>query len=242
MKICVAVKWVVDSVTPVRVAEGGRRICMHDVKMGMDPLSQSALARAVAFKTARVADTVVAVTVGDSQSAAVLYTALAMGADTAVHVWGEGDTLTPMHTAQAIAQLVRARAIDMVLCGAESTDADNGQTGAMVASLLDLPYVTHATDIHMRENRLHITSVYDHMTVQYMYDVPVVIGCDTGVAVAKAPSLPRTLYVKHKPIDTIQMSDRKNFPPIQVVSLQSAMDSGQGAQQIDTQALFDIIA
>ncbi len=249
MKICVPVKWVVDAATPVWVADGGHHICTEHVQMTIDPLSQSALARAVALKTSRIAQSVVAVSVGNAHSIQALRMALAMGADTAVHVDmgmdSVTDTLTPAYVATALVQVVRTYNINMVLCGTHATDSDNGQTGARMASILHAPYVACATDIHITDKHLYITSVYDNMAVKYAYDIPstipIVVGCNTAVAQAKPAPLPRTLYVKNKPIDTIKIPPIPDMPQIRTVHLQSAWTWAQGAEIIDTQKLFNII-
>ena len=238
MKICVPVKWVIDSVKPVQASDDGQHIQMEGVKMHMDPLSAIALSKAVDFKTARIADSVVAVTVGDWQTEPVLRTALAMGADSAMRF--DRVSQSAFETAWVIADFVKNNAIQMVLCGHRSSDSASGQMGAMLASFLQYPFVSHATDIICNAH-ISVSSIYENTQVTYSYSLPIVIGCDMGVSVAKFPSLPRKLYVKNRHIAHIQIDTLFKDKSIQVVHYQSALRSENTAQKIKVAQLCDML-
>ena len=73
-------------------------------------------------------------------------TALAMGADRAIHILSE-HALEPLLIAKLLKILVEEIKPDLVLMGKQSVDGDNGQTGPMLAGLLGWPQGCNAAKI-----------------------------------------------------------------------------------------------
>lgn len=96
MKILVAVKRVVDYAVKVRVRPDRTGVETANVKMSMNPFCEIAVEEALRLREAGTAAEVVAATVGPAQSADTLRTALAMGADRAVHVLHDPDPARPL--------------------------------------------------------------------------------------------------------------------------------------------------
>jgi electron transfer flavoprotein beta subunit len=86
---------------------------------------------------------VVAITVGSEDAERALVHCLAMGADRAVRVALDGhDALDPLQVGQLLAAAVQPEQPNLVLCGAQSSDAAHGATGAVLAAVLGLPCAT----------------------------------------------------------------------------------------------------
>ena len=86
MKALVAVKRVVDYNVKVRVKADGSDVDIGNVKMSMNPFDEIAVEEAVRLKEAGKVSEIVAVSLGEKKCEETLRTALAMGADRAVHV------------------------------------------------------------------------------------------------------------------------------------------------------------
>ena len=86
MKALVAVKRVVDYNVKVRVKADGSGVDIGNVKMSMNPFDEIALEEAVRLKESGKISEIVAVSLGEKKCEDVLRTALAMGADRAIHV------------------------------------------------------------------------------------------------------------------------------------------------------------
>ncbi|WP_027948007.1 hypothetical protein, partial [Litchfieldella anticariensis] len=86
MKILVAVKRVIDYNVKIRVKPDNSDVDLTNVKMAMNPFCEIAVEEAVRLKERGVASEVVAVTVGPKAAQEQLRTALALGADRAIHV------------------------------------------------------------------------------------------------------------------------------------------------------------
>jgi electron transfer flavoprotein beta subunit len=90
---------------------------------------------------------VVAVTCGDRSAEDVLRRALAMGADRAVRIDAEsGD---PFEVGGSLAEVAKGVGADLVLCGAQSSDAAHAAVGTVIAGFLDLPCLAVARAIEV---------------------------------------------------------------------------------------------
>ncbi len=91
-----------------------------------------------------------AVTIGPPKSIDTLRTALAMGADSAIHV--EIPESAPSPEPLGVAKTLRAiieknKEIDLVILGKQAIDDDAGQTGQMLAGLLGWSQATFASKV-----------------------------------------------------------------------------------------------
>jgi len=139
MKVLVGVKRVIDYAVKIRVKPDKSAVETANVKMSMNPFDEIAIEEAVRLKEQKVATEVIAVTVGPTASQEQLRTALAMGADRAIHVVTDFETV-PLHVAKLLAALVLKEGPELVVLGKQAIDDDANQTGA--------PY-SHVSELHL---------------------------------------------------------------------------------------------
>ncbi|MBF7055036.1 electron transfer flavoprotein subunit beta/FixA family protein, partial [Halomonas sp. KAO] len=138
MKVLVAVKRVIDYNVKIRVKPDHSDVDLTNVKMAMNPFCEIAVEEAVRLKEKGVASEVVAVTVGPKAAQEQLRTALALGADRAIHVESD-ERVESLGAAKALAKLVEEEQPGLVILGKQAIDTDNNQTGQMLAALTGLP-------------------------------------------------------------------------------------------------------
>ncbi|KAM3245490.1 hypothetical protein ACQJBY_056681 [Aegilops geniculata] len=163
MKILVAVKRVVDYAVKVRVRPDRTGVDTASVKMSMNPFCEIAVEEALRLREAGAASEVVAATVGPAQAADTLRTALAMGADRAVHVLHDPDPARPL-LPLAVAKILRALALQetpglLILGKQVIIDKDKQKAtverevdGGTETICLDLPAVI-TTDLRLNQPR-----------------------------------------------------------------------------------------
>ena len=100
MKVLVGVKRVVDYAVKVRVQN--KAVDLANVKMSLNPFCEIAVEEAVRLKEKKVADEVVAVSIGPKQCTETLRTALAMGCDRAIHLQTDMRTDTELQVGDGI--------------------------------------------------------------------------------------------------------------------------------------------
>jgi len=105
MKILVPVKRVVDYNVKIRVKADGTGVETTNVKMSMNPFDEIAVEEAVRLKEAGKAMEVMVVSLGVQTCQETLRTALAMGADRAIHVLTD-VAVEPLAVAKALKSLV----------------------------------------------------------------------------------------------------------------------------------------
>lgn len=137
MKILVPIKRVIDYTVKARIS-AATNIQTANVKHSMNPFDEIALEEALKIRTKD--SSVIAVSIGGAQSAnETLRTALAMGADRAIHVPVQDENrleVQPLEIAKLIGEIVKREGVELVLMGKQAIDDDSGQTGQMVAGLL----------------------------------------------------------------------------------------------------------
>lgn len=133
MRILVGVKRVIDYAVKVRVKKDHTGVVKDGVQHSINPFCEIALEEAVKMKEAKLASEVVALTFGPPKSQVnfklklawiflqeTLRTALAKGADKAIHVEVDDATaekLEPIHVARVLAKIAKEDKYDLVFCG-----------------------------------------------------------------------------------------------------------------------------
>ena len=140
----------------------------------MNPFCEIAVEEAVRLKDKGICKEIVCVTVGPKESAETLRTALAMGADRAVHVQ-HGEHLEPLAVAKLLHAVCVKEQPNLVLVGKQAIDDDASQTGGMLAALLGWGQATCASKVgagaaieghmsHITRNASHVTCQTSHVT------------------------------------------------------------------------------
>ncbi|MBL8966224.1 MAG: electron transfer flavoprotein subunit beta/FixA family protein [Spirochaetaceae bacterium] len=152
MKILVLVKQVPETDSLAIDPETGT-VVRSEATSIVNPLDLYALEAALAIKDTRAEARITALSMGPPAAAVALKEAVAMGCDDAVLVTGRefagADTWA---TARTLAAAIRRLGpFDLVFCGEKATDGDTGQVGPEVAAFLDLPVVTYAGAVELRD-------------------------------------------------------------------------------------------
>lgn len=147
MKILVLMKQVPDT-TEVKL--GADMTLERDfVAQVVNPADESALELGLGLRDAR-GGSVTVLSMGPARVETMLREAISRGADEAVQLtdaaFAGADTLATARTLRAAADALGG--FDLILCGRRAADGETGQVGAMLASLMDVPCVVNATEIH----------------------------------------------------------------------------------------------
>ncbi|KAI9282193.1 hypothetical protein BY458DRAFT_537695 [Sporodiniella umbellata] len=202
LRIFVPVKRVVDYAVKVRV-NAAKTDVDRNVKHSMNPFDEIAVEEAVRIKTKSPKTEVVAISCGTAKSQETLRTALAMGADRAVHVEVEDDsTLQPL----AVAKLLKAYADqeankpDLFILGKQAIDDDASQTGQMLAGLLKWPQGTFASKVEITDRALKVVREIDGGLETVTTNLPAIITTDLRLNEPRYASLPNIMKAKKKPL------------------------------------------
>ena len=202
MKIVVPVKRVIDYNVKIRVAADGSGVETANVKMSMNPFDEIAVEEAVRLKEAGVASEVVVVSCGVAACQDTLRSALAMGADRAVLVETAAE-LQPLAVARLLHALCEREQPQLVICGKQAIDDDAGQTGQMLAALLDWPQATNASKLLPGDGHVEVTREIDGGSEVLALTLPAVLTTDLRLNEPRFVSLPNLMKAKKKPVDSV---------------------------------------
>ena len=200
MKVLVAVKRTIDPNVKVRVKSDQTGVETANVKMAMNPFCEIAVEEAIRMKEAGSAEEVIAVSAGPEKAQETLRTALAMGADRAVHIVTEAD-LQPLAVARLLKVVADEEQPGLVILGKQAIDDDSNQTGQMLAALLGWPQATFASEIVFKEGTADVTREIDGGLETLNINLPAVVTTDLRLNEPRYASLPNIMKAKKKPID-----------------------------------------
>ncbi|MBI2379273.1 MAG: electron transfer flavoprotein subunit beta/FixA family protein [Gammaproteobacteria bacterium] len=197
MKILVAVKRVVDYNVKVRVKADNSGVETANVKMAMNPFCEIAVEEAVRLKEAGKAREIIAVSMGPASCAETLRTALALGADRAIHVETDAE-LQPLAVAKLLRSIAAAEQPGLVILGKQAIDGDNGQVGQMFAALMGWPQGTNAYKLEVGGEELTVIREIDGGLETLRLRLPAVITTDLRLNEPRFASLPNIMKAKKK--------------------------------------------
>lgn len=182
MKIVVAIKQVPERDAQVRVAADGKWIDESDLSYTINEPDAYALEEALQLKEKSGAGEVVVVCAGPERVQSTLREALAKGADRAIHI--EADDLGALDTlgvAQLLADAVKAESPDLILTGLQSDDLGLGQTGVVLAELLDIPHATIIMHVEATSAGLKVKRELEDGWFQYVeMPLPALLTIQSG--------------------------------------------------------------
>lgn len=208
MKIIVAVKRVIDYEVDIQVNSEGTDVVRECVPMSMNPFDEVALEEAIRLKEAGIADSVLAVTLGDSDCQSVLKSALAMGANEALLVETD-NRIEPLTVAKVLASLAQQESADLVLLGKQAIDNDANQTGQMTAALMGCGQGVFVSALSVDTDKRQVTAVRDtdYGTETLELPLPTVITAASRMNHPRFIALPQMMRAKRKTIPVKTLSE-----------------------------------
>ena len=149
MNIYVCIKQVPDTEASILVKDG-KSINEANIKWIVSPYDEYAIEEALKLKEKTPGSTVTAVCLGPERVQNALRTALAMGADKAVHI--ESNVyLDDQNTARALAAgHQRRQDFGVIFTGKQAIDNDSYQLHILLAENLAIPVATNVTGVRHR--------------------------------------------------------------------------------------------
>ena len=241
-RILVGIKRVVDFNVRIRVRPDGGGVITDGVKMSINPFDEIALEEALRIKERGAAEEVIVATVGPADCQQQLRTALAMGADRALHVQADG-TLEPLVVARALLKLVEREQPFLVILGKQAIDDDNGQTGQVLAALWNRPQATYASKLELTGATARVTREVDAGLETLEVDLPAVITTDLRLNEPRYVKLPDIMKAKKKPLETLALASLgvEQRQQLKLVSFQPPPQRQKGIKVKDAAELVEAL-
>jgi electron transfer flavoprotein beta subunit len=202
MNIIVCIKQVPAKDAPLAIA--GNWIKESDIGFEMNEPDSFALEEALRLKEKHGGE-VIALSMGPERVKQTIKEALAKGADRGIHIADDQFAqLDPLATASALAAAVKKEKADLILTGLQSDDHGFGQTGVLLAGVLDLPHATIIMQIEVADGRMKLKRELEAGWFQHIEcPLPAVLSIQSGINKVRYATLKGIMAAKKKEIAVI---------------------------------------
>ena len=202
MKIIVCIKQVPAKDAPLAIA--GNWIKESDIGFEMNEPDSYALEEALRLKEKHGGE-VVAVSLGPERVKQTIKEALAKGADRGIHISDDNFAqLDPLGTAKVLASAIGKEQADLVLTGLQSDDHGFGQTGVLLAGLLDRPHATIIMAIEAHDGKMKLKRELEAGWFQWIEcPLPAVLSIQSGINKVRYATLKGIMAAKKKEIAVV---------------------------------------
>jgi electron transfer flavoprotein beta subunit len=202
VNIIVCVKQVPAKDAPLSIA--GNWIRESDIGFEMNEPDSYALEEALRLKEKHGGE-VIALSMGPERVKQTIKEALAKGADRGIHIADDNFAqLDPLGSAKSIAAAIQQQKADLVLTGLQSDDHGFGQTGVLLASVLDMPHATIIMAIEVDGQKMKLKRELEAGWFQHIEcPLPAVLSIQSGINKVRYATLKGIMAAKKKEITTI---------------------------------------
>jgi len=208
MKIFVCVKQVPAKDSLLRVDDSAGWIRETDLTHEINEPDAFALEEGLRLKEKHGGEVVV-VGAGPARAASAIREALAKGADRAIHVEDVSlDRLDSFTTARALAAAIRTEPFDLVLTGLQSDDLGYGQTGVILAELLNVPHATLIMEVQKLDGAVKVKRELEAGWFQYVeMPLPALLTIQSGINKVRYATLMGIKKAKTKELKRLTPAD-----------------------------------
>ncbi|MHB2150037.1 electron transfer flavoprotein subunit beta/FixA family protein [Calditrichota bacterium LG25] len=195
MNIAVCIKQTPDTEARIKLTEDRRRVDESDINFILNPYDEFAVEEAVKVKESNGGEVTV-ISLGPDRVTSAMRTALAMGADKAIHLKTDRHPDDPLVTAKALAEVLRAGNYDLIFLGKQAIDDDHNQMPSLLGSLLDMPAATVVIKLEIDGDRVVAEREVDGGHEVLEFNLPAIIGAQRGLNEPRYPSLKGIMRAK----------------------------------------------
>jgi len=157
--------------------------------------------------------TVTAITLGPEEDEEVLRRCLAMGADRARRIDPGERTLDGQGVARVLARGLAGIPFDLILCGVQAEDDNQGMVGIMMAEHLGLAHAVVVTGIEPQEGKLIVQCELEGgLDERSKIKLPALLTIQTGINEPRYVSIMGIKKAAKKPLEVIPLADLNLSP------------------------------
>jgi electron transfer flavoprotein beta subunit len=207
MKIVVAIKQVPARDSQFHVDSTGKWIQDSELTYEINEPDAYALEEALQLKEKNGGEVIV-VCAGPARSAQTIREALAKGADRAIHIEEETAGLDPLSAARLLAAAIKPEAPDLILTGLQSDDLGYGQTGVILAALLDVPHATIIMEVEKQDGGIRVKRELENGWFQHVeMPLPALLTIQSGISKLRYATLMGIKKAKSKELKRFTAAD-----------------------------------
>ena len=200
MNIAVCVKQVPDTETKVRIADDKKHIVEDDINFILNPYDEFAVEEALRLREAHGGDVTI-ISLGPDRVQSAIRSALAMGANRAVHIPTESNPQDPAAVADALAAVLKEDNYDLIFTGKQAIDDDHAQMASLLGEKLGIPAISVIVKLEIDGAHVKGEREVDGAHEIIECDMPCVIGAQRGLNEPRYASLKGIMAAKKVKIE-----------------------------------------
>ncbi len=199
MKILVCITRTPDTTAKIAFTDNNTKFAEAGVQWILNPYDEwYALVRAIELKEKDPSALIHLVSVGGADMDPVIRKALALGGDEAIRV--NAIPADSFFVASQIAEIARQGRYDLIFTGKETIDYNSSSVGGMLAELLDLAFISHATRFVLNGSNATVTHEIEGGEEVVEAMLPLVVSCQKGIAEQRIPNMKGIMGARTKPL------------------------------------------
>jgi len=210
VNIVICLKQVPDTETKIQLREDGAGIVEEGIKYVVNPYDEYAVEEGIQLKE-KFGGEVTILCMGPDRATEAIRTALAMGADKAIHLNDPlFDGSDSYATGRILAKAFSHLSYDIILAGKQAVDWDNSQVFSYLAEFLNLPQVSVVTELEIASDFKSATAKRETEGGEkemIQLPLPAIIACQKDLNTPRFPSLPGIMKAKKKEIKKMGLAD-----------------------------------
>ena len=238
MNIVVCISSVPDTTSKINFTENNTKFDSSGIQFVINPNDEFGLTKAMVLKEAN-GGTVKVITVGNTSTEPIIRKTLAIGADSAIRI---NKTATDSYTtALEIANYLKENPADLIIAGKESLDYNGGAVPAMIAEMLDLPFVNACNGLEIAGTDAIVSREIDGGKENLSASLPLVIGGQKGLVEESAlriPNMRGIMQARSKPLEVIEASTLEDFTTS--ISFEKPLEKG-ACRLVDAENVAELV-
>src|SRR5919107_2634482 len=207
MNIVVLVKQVPDSGSERKLDPSDNTVARATADNVINEMDEYAIEEALTVKEAHGGEVTI-LTVGPDTATDAIRKALSMGADKAVHVSDPAiHGSCAVQTSAVIAAALSQMEYDLVLCGAEATDAQLSVMPALLSERLGIPQLSGARKLTVEGGVAKVERQTDAGYWALEAPLPAIVSTWDSINEPRYPSFKGIMAAKKKPVETRSLAD-----------------------------------
>jgi len=210
-KIVVCAKQVPDPEVPfsaVKVDSEKKRIITMGTPQVINPFDENAIEAALRIKEQNGAEITV-LSVGEKVTTAVLSKAIAVGADKLILLQDSHfKDLNSYSTANVLSNAIKKiKEYDVILTGRQGGDWDSGQTGLILAEMLEIVSINLARSIKIEDDKLVVEKLIPDGYELVKVGMPALVTVSNEVGELRYASVQKLLKARKGPVEIWRADD-----------------------------------
>ena len=208
MNIYVCIKQVPDTETRIKLNADNSGIDTTGIKWILSPYDEFAVEEALRLREKNAGSTVTVISAGPARVVEAIRTALAMGADSGIHV-EIPETADNNYAAKALAGALKKEAkVDIVFTGKEAIDDGAAQVSQLTAEYLGIPYGTVVLAVEYGATSVKCKREIEGGAFEMLeIPLPALIAAQKGLNEPRYASLPNIMKAKKKEVKSLKAAD-----------------------------------